>query len=111
MKDKTSKHIILFQHIPWFLNTYNEEKDYFNIEINERLEMLEKFHKAGVKKIFCGHYHRNAGGSYKSMEEVVTSAIGLQLGVDKSGVRLVRVTENDIEHKYFETDDIPKNFL
>ena len=73
--------------------------------------MLEKFHSAGVKKIFCGHYHRTAGGMYKSMEEVVTSAIGLQLGVDKSGVRLVRVNENDIEHQYFETEDIPLNFL
>jgi hypothetical protein len=73
--------------------------------------MLEKFHSAGVRKIFCGHYHRNAGGSYKSMEQVVTSAIGLQLGNDKSGVRLVRVTENDIEHQYFSTEDIPLNFL
>jgi len=73
--------------------------------------MLEKFHSAGVRKIFCGHYHRNAGGSYKSMEEVVTSAIGLALGTDKSGARLVRVTENDIEHQYFLTEDMPLNFL
>ncbi|CAF2826349.1 unnamed protein product [Rotaria sp. Silwood2] len=111
LKDKQSKHIIIFQHIPWFLKQYDEDKDYFNIEINTRLAMLEKFYKAGVKKIFCGHYHRNAGGSYKSMEQIVTSAIGLQLGLDKSGVRLVRVTESDIEHQYFETEDIPLNFL
>jgi len=45
------------------------------------------------------------------MEQIVTSAIGLQLGKDKSGVRLVRVTENDIEHQYFATEDIPLNFL
>lgn len=106
-----SKHIIIFQHIPWFLSTHDEEKDYFNIELNTRLTMLEKFYSAGVKKIFCGHYHRNAGGMYKSMEEVVTNAIGLQLGQDRSGVRLVRVTETDIEHKYFSTEEIPRNFL
>jgi hypothetical protein len=111
LKDKQSKHIIIFQHIPWFLQTFDEDKDYFNIEINSRIKMLEKFHSAGVKKIFCGHYHRNTGGFYKSMEQVVTSAIGLQLGTDKSGVRLVRVTENDIEHQYFPTEDIPLNFL
>ncbi|CAF0824085.1 unnamed protein product [Adineta ricciae] len=111
LKDHSAKHTIIFQHIPWFLRTYDEDKDYFNIEINTRLQMLEKFHSSGVKKIFCGHYHRNAGGSYKSMEQIVTSAIGLQLGVDKSGVRLVRVTEDDIEHQYFATDDIPANFL
>jgi len=73
--------------------------------------MLEKFHSAGVRKIFCGHYHRNAGGSYKSMEQIVTNAIGLALGSDKSGIRLVRVTENDIEHEYFLTENIPENFL
>jgi hypothetical protein len=73
--------------------------------------MLEKFHSAGVRKIFCGHYHRNAGGSYKSMEQVVTNAIGLSLGTDKSGARLIRVTENDIEHQYFLTEDMPLNFL
>ncbi|CAF1010811.1 unnamed protein product [Rotaria sp. Silwood1] len=111
LKDKQSKHIIIFQHLPWFLNEYNEENEYFNIEINLRIKMLEKFHLAGVKKIFCGHYHRNAGGLFKSMEQVITSAIGLQLGNDKSGVRLVRVTENDIEHQYFPTEDIPLNFL
>lgn len=93
------------------MKTFDEEKDYFNIELNTRLAMLEKFHSAGVKKIFCGHYHRNAGGMYKSMEEIVTSAIGLQLGSDRSGVRLVRVTETDIEHQYLSTEEIPRNFL
>mgnify|MGYP002384752904 FL=1 len=72
--------------------------------------MLEKFSKAGVKKIFCGHYHRNAGGFYKSIEEIVTSAIGLSLGEQKSGLRLVRVTEDDITHQYFETENIPTTF-
>ena len=27
--------------------------------------MLEKLYAGGVRKIFCGHYHRNAGGWYK----------------------------------------------
>ena len=73
--------------------------------------MLEKFLSAGVKKIFCGHYHRNAGGHYKSLEEIVTTAIGLPLGQDQSGARLVRVTETEIEHEFFVTEDLPKNFM
>lgn len=111
LRDQPAKHIIVFQHIPWFLKTFDEKKGYFNVEMNTRLHMLEKFHAAGVKAIFCGHYHRNAGGSYKSMEQVVTSAIGLQLGSEKSGVRLVRVTDEAIEHQYFATEDIPLNFM
>ena len=57
-----SKHLVLFQHIPWFVSEPDEDKIYFNVEPELRRTMLNKFSKAGVTKIFCGHYHRNAGG-------------------------------------------------
>lgn len=41
------KRIVIFQHIPWFLNKFDENNQYFNIEKNFRLEMLEKFHDSG----------------------------------------------------------------
>ena len=63
---------------------------------------------SGVKIIFCGHYHRNAGGFYKDMELVVTSAVGLQLGSDPHGLRVVKVEEETISHKYYALDDIPE---
>lgn len=110
LKDAQSekcKHLLTFQHIPWFLETPSEGKDYFNIDKDVRLPMLEKLHKGGVKTIFCGHYHRNAGGMYKDMEEVVTSAIGCPLGEAKSGLRVVKVTEGNITHQYYEMDKIP----
>ena len=35
--------------------------------------MLEKLHAGGVRKVFCGHYHRNAGGWYKvSLRNMLT---------------------------------------
>ncbi|KAH6942876.1 hypothetical protein HPB50_011388 [Hyalomma asiaticum] len=63
---------------------------------------------SGVRAIFCGHYHRNAGGFYKDMEVVVTSAVGAQLGCDTHGLRVVKVGENKIEHQYYALDDIPR---
>ena len=45
----------------------------------------------GIRKIFCGHYHRNAGGFYKDLEVIVTSAIGCQIGPDQHGMRIVKV--------------------
>lgn len=107
-KVKDFKHAILFQHIPWFLREPDEEKEYFNIENELRLRMLDKFYNAGVRTIFCGHYHRNAGGMFKDLELVVTSAIGAQLGTDKSGLRVVQVKEDKIEHKYYSIEDIPE---
>lgn len=60
-----------------------------------------------MKTIFCGHYHRNAGGFYGDMELVVTSAIGAQLGDDPHGMRIVKVFEDCIQHKYHGLDDMP----
>ncbi|XP_033108683.1 serine/threonine-protein phosphatase CPPED1-like [Anneissia japonica] len=103
------KHLVVFQHIPWFLRTPDEDDEYFNINTDVRLPMLEKFHKAGVRKIFCGHYHRNAGGFYQDLELIVTSAVGCQMGDQKSGFRVVTVNEKDIQHQYYELDQIPVN--
>lgn len=101
------RHIVVFQHIPWFLQKADEEKDYFNIEIKERSRMLNKLYDNGVRYVFCGHYHRNAGGTYKDLELVVTSAVGAQLGDDKSGFRVVKVYPDQIKHEYFAIEDAP----
>ncbi|CAG2120863.1 unnamed protein product, partial [Medioppia subpectinata] len=86
------KHVVVFQHIPWFLNDINEPYKGDG----------EKFQAAGVRAIFAGHYHHNAGGFYKNMEVIVTSAIGAQLPPTNanSGYRVVTVDEDKISHKY-----------
>ncbi|CAL1291438.1 unnamed protein product [Larinioides sclopetarius] len=105
------KHVIIFQHIPWFLKKHDEEKDYFNIFPELRLKMLEKFYDANIRAIFCGHYHRNAGGFYKDLEVIVTSAVGCQMGNDKSGFRIVKLGEEKIEHEYLAFEDAPHNII
>ncbi|XP_067407456.1 serine/threonine-protein phosphatase CPPED1 isoform X1 [Emydura macquarii macquarii] len=100
------KHVIVFQHIPLFLQNPDEDHDYFNLEKTVRYELMEKFHKAGIKAVFSGHYHRNARGSYKGLEMVVTSAIGCQLGEDTHGLRVVIVTAEKIVHKYYSLNDL-----
>lgn len=102
-----ARHVLVFQHIPWFLRQFDEDKEYFNIVLELRLRMLQKFHDAGVRAIFCGHYHRNAGGFYKDMELVVTSAVGAQLGDDGHGFRVVKVLDDKIEHQYHTLDQVP----
>ncbi|CAK9300332.1 unnamed protein product [Gordionus sp. m RMFG-2023] len=120
--DSNAQHVMLFQHIPWFLVEPNEEmafydetkKGSYNLKKELRLKMLELFRSYGVTKIFCGHYHRNGGGFYQdTLEIVITSAIGRQLGDDKSGFRLVKVYPDRITHKYlsFELFDPKDPFL
>ena len=114
---------MVFQHIPYFLSKPDEDDDgYFNLPKKWRFEILDKLTEAGmsscingeiefqprliliflagVRYIFTGHYHRNAGGTYKNIEEVVTSAIGAPLGDDPSGFRIVSVNESAISHDY-----------
>jgi len=95
------QHAVVLQHIPWFLEDPDEDKQYFNMDQPLRQEMLEKFHSAGIRYIFCGHYHRNAGGFYKDLEEVVTSAVGAQLGEAGQGYRVVKVLEDRLVHHYY----------
>ena len=96
-----------------FVKTPDEEKFYFNIDLDLRLKMLGKFKAAGVGKIFCGHYHRNAGGwDGQDMELVVTSAVGAQIANSDNttaghGFRIVKVDENKVTHQYYKLEDVP----
>ncbi|XP_074696977.1 serine/threonine-protein phosphatase CPPED1 isoform X2 [Strix aluco] len=60
----------------------------------------------GIKAVFSGHYHRNAGGSYRGLEMVVSSAIGCQLGEDTHGLRVVVVTDEKIVHRYYSLNEL-----
>jgi len=106
-KDRGVKHIVVFQHIPWFVSSWDEEKMYFNVEKELRVKKLDQFLGAGVSKVFCGHYHRNAGGKYKDLEVVVTSAIGCQLGTDHHGMRIVKVFKEYISHEFHSLKNFP----
>ncbi|XP_073503798.1 serine/threonine-protein phosphatase CPPED1 [Phyllobates terribilis] len=110
-KQRTCQRVIILQHIPLFLQNPDEDNNYFNLEKSLRQELLEMFHKAGVKAIFSGHYHRNAGGTYKDIDMVVTSAIGCQLGEDQHGFRVVVITEEKIVHRYYSLDQLKNQGL
>lgn len=107
-KSCDAQHIVMFQHIPWFFGNPDESNNYFNIELNLRKQMLSKIKNAGIKYVFAGHYHRNAGGFDQELEMIVTSAIGQQINNDKdSGMRIVCVGSEKISHEYYELDSVP----
>lgn len=81
--------ILIFQHIPYFLRDPAEPAQYFNIPEPTRQTYLELLQQAGVRWVFTGHYHRNAGGTDGSLQEVVSGAAGMPLGGSVSGFRIV----------------------
>ncbi|XP_056627834.1 serine/threonine-protein phosphatase CPPED1 isoform X1 [Triplophysa dalaica] len=100
------QHVLVFQHIPLFLRAPEEEDDYFNLHRGIRERLIRRFKQAGVKAVFSGHYHRNAGGFHDGLDMVVSSAIGCQLGDDTHGVRVVVVTEDEVTHLYHSLDQL-----
>ena len=102
-----AKHIVVFQHHPWFLKDAAEPDEYFNIPGVRRAMFLDWFHQAGVKYLFSGHYHRNALARDGEIEAITTGPVGKPLGEAKSGIRVVIVTDGAITHRYYEFGEIP----
>ncbi len=102
-----TRHIVVFQHHPWFLQDAAEPDQYFNIPLARRAPYLALFHEAGVRWLFSGHYHRNAEARDGDLVNVTTGPVGKPLGGAKSGLRVVIVRDTGIEHRYHELGDLP----
>lgn len=102
-----AKQIAVFQHHSWFLKSPDEPDQYFNLPLTAREKYLALFHQYGVNYVFCGHYHRNLVSHDGNLEVVTTGAIGKPLGGDKSGIQVVIVRDNGLEHHFYSFGEIP----
>jgi len=108
-KSRGTQHIVLFCHYPFFNNTVDEPPTYSNIEPVSREKYLNLFNNNKVNAIFSGHYHNNSLSTYGNMQLVTTSALGKPLGKAPSGMRIVKVYSDRIEHEYFGLDELPES--
>ena len=100
-------HLVVFQHHPWFLKTADEPDQYFNIPSERRAPYLALFRESGVKYLFSGHYHRNAVARDGDLEAVTTGPVGQPMGGDSSGLRVVIVRDEGLEHRYYHFGEVP----
>ena len=106
-KSDGARHIVVFQHHPWFLKDKDEPNQYFNLPREARAKYLPLFHESGVKYIFCGHTHHNVVAQDGDLEIVATPPVGKPLGKDGSGLRVVIVRDDGIEHHFYSFAEIP----
>jgi 3',5'-cyclic AMP phosphodiesterase CpdA len=99
------KRIVIFQHIPFFLKAADEPDQYFDIPKQHRGRYLALLHEYGVQYVFAGHYHRNADTHDGDLQMVVTGAVGMPIGPDPSGFRIVRL--DNLAHPYIGLGTIP----
>jgi len=102
--------VVIFQHIPFFLEKADEADQYFNIPLPTRARVLKLLHDNRVKYIFAGHYHRNAFGRDGDLEMITTGPAGMPIGPDPSGLRIAQVKAGSIEQNYYSLGAIPNIF-
>lgn len=102
-----ARNIVIFQHHPWFLKDAGEANQYFNLPQSSRQVFLPLFRQYGVKKVFCGHLHRNLLVNDGDLEIVASAPTGKPLGKDGSGLRIVTVQDSHIEHQYCDFGKLP----
>lgn len=106
-KGKHYKQIFVFLHHPFFLKEEAEADEYFNIPTATRNRFLQLFKANGIRYIFAGHYHRNALAQSPGLEMVTTGPVGMPLGADSSGFRILSVNNRKLVHRYYSLDSIP----
>jgi predicted phosphodiesterase len=106
-KQSGAKHVIVFQHISFFLKDAKEADQYFNVPAAVRERYLKLMHEYGVREVFAGHYHRNELGRDDGLEMVTTGPVGMPLEGAKSGIRIVTVNADGVTHKYYDFGDLP----
>jgi serine/threonine-protein phosphatase CPPED1 len=106
-KAENPRHLVVFQHHPWFITSATEADQYFNIPLARRAAHLALFREFGIRYLFCGHYHRNAEARDGDLENITSGPVGKPLGGAKSGLRIAIVRDDRIEHRYYELGDLP----
>jgi serine/threonine-protein phosphatase CPPED1 len=106
-KYSQADHRILFCHYPFFNSTPEEPESYSNIAPDHRKKYLSLLMDSRVDAVFSGHLHSNREFSYNKTMLVTTSALGKPLGSDPSGLRIIKIYNNRIEHHYYGLDELP----
>ena len=105
-RDRT-RHVVIFQHHPWYVDTVDEPDAYFNIPRARRMRYLSLFREFGVRTLISGHYHRAVVARDTSFQMVVSGPVGKPLGDGKSGLAVVHVNDAGIGHRYYDFGDLP----
>lgn len=103
------RQVLVFQHHAWFLKAPDDKDGYFTLPEVRRKPALALMKEAGVKAVFAGHYHGNAGGRDGELEMISTGPLGKPLRKDPSGLRIVEVYPESIRHQYYALEEVPRS--
>jgi len=106
-RESGARHIVVFQHHPYFVTAPDEKDAYHNVPLERRRTYLDLLEAAGVRYVFAGHYHQNAVARDGALEMITTEPVGSPLGRGSSGIRIAAASETGIQHRFFGFGDLP----
>jgi len=107
VKASGARHVVVFQHHPWFLEKADEPDQYFNIPLERRTPMLALFREAGITTLVGGHLHQTREATDSGLTSIVTGAVGRPLGGSQSGFRIFVVTDAGITSRFYALGEMP----
>jgi 3',5'-cyclic AMP phosphodiesterase CpdA len=106
-KSSDARHILVFQHHPYFISEAQEPNQYMNISLERRKPIVELLHQYHVRYVFAGHVHKSSVGKDGDLEMTVTGPVSMPFGEDGSGMRLAEVTAAGVRHRYYDFGKMP----
>ena len=110
VRESGVKWVVVFQHIPFFVEKPGEPDDYFNIPQPAREQYLDLLKRSGVRYVFAGHLHRNSSGESGELHMITTGPVGKPLGTGRSGMRAVRIDAAGLKEEYFGFANVPNQW-
>lgn len=107
-RNRRSAHIILFLHHPIYRYDLGEEDSFAVLPKSKRRSLLDLFETHGVSAVFSGHWHKCHHVDHNGIQMVTTGAVGYPLADDPSGFRIVKVSQDKVEHQYYGLDQMPE---
>jgi 3',5'-cyclic AMP phosphodiesterase CpdA len=105
---RDSNHSIVFMHHPLFGRSADEPDDGFvTVPGGRRKIILNLLREHEASGVFAGHWHRNNYAKDGEMLMVISGPVGFPVADDPSGLRIVKVYDDRVEHEYSGMDDVP----
>jgi len=110
-KGSDAKHVVIFQHHPYFINNPQEPNQYFTFPLERRQPILALLHQYNIRYVFAGHTHQSSIGKDGDLEMTVSGPVGMPFGEEGSGIRLAEVTAAGIRHRFFTFGKMPDGLV
>ena len=88
-KADPKKPLIVAAHFPVYINAPDEPETYENLPVPMREKYMALFEEYGVDTYLVGHQHLCIRNRHNGIDYIIASALGRQLGKDKSGYTVV----------------------